>query len=83
MRFTRNNLTIENQSLLSYLLNNVTPVAHKQENGNLVSVYESDIAIENLEKKIKTHRRDARYNQWTPLWESHIKALKELDKCDT
>ena len=77
MKFTRNSIN-KNQSLLSYLLNNVAPIAHRQENGTLVNVYDTKIAIKSLQAKIKRHRLDARYNKFSRLWESHIKVLKEL-----
>jgi len=76
MKFTRNN--INNQPLLSYLLNNVVPVSHRQENGNLVSVYETETAIYNLEKKIKQHKNDGRYNKHVPLWKKHIEILEGI-----
>jgi hypothetical protein len=76
VKFTKN--SIVNKSLQLYLLHSIAPISHKQEKGCLVNVYESEIAIEALEAKIKKYKRDARYNRWVPLWKNHISILKAL-----
>ena len=76
MKFTKND--INDKTLRSYLINNVQPLAHKQENGSLVNVYDSVTAIKTLKLRIKQHQHDARYKKFTPLWENHMKILKEL-----
>jgi len=76
MTFTKNN--INNKQLWDYLLKNALPISYRQEKGCLVNVYDRTETIKNLQAKINRHKRDARYNKFSPIWEKHIEILKAL-----
>lgn len=79
MKFTKANLPLDSRSLVHFLRTKCEAESHRLIKGSAMSVYDTDVIIEKVKKMIQKHKRDARYNKWLPLWESHIKILKGLN----
>lgn len=78
MTFIKRDLPEGSRALKRYLTDYVIPLRHKQDDGDLVSVFNKSECIENIQARIKRHATNGRYNKNIPQWENFIEILKEL-----